>query len=245
MGCPACDQKTIIGFGVNHLADDFDSAIERVEMIGETQLYKCKLCQSTFFILGDFYYKLFDDQMETLRQFSASDLALTTKQATVLDAIGLTKVSPNSLLAPAKVIDQYGEIFEFAIIQVSNNPPIGYKARSYAKIIFIDDIESIEPSEFAISKVGRDKVMNAKEARMGFYPTLFVAKSGKKVVVNGQSFFFRNESIKGSDLLPIGEYWNHQNRYTYEGEGGIKNKVLVVAKPSARQGSKSMIESIR
>ena len=156
------------------------------------------------------------------------DLILSQENKSELEKIGLTKDWNMDKQAPAKVMLKSGDFFDFATIQISNHPPIGYHVDHFTKIIFIDKVKSIQRSEFELSKIVREKTREAEEKRMGFYPTVLKTSSGKKIIVNGQPLFFKNSKIKGTDLVLANEAWNHEESYIYEKK--IEKQVLIIAK---------------
>ncbi|MHB0756877.1 hypothetical protein [Polaribacter sp. M15] len=228
IGCPVCHETNTIGFGTDYLESKFDSRIEQTEKIGNTQTYKCSICGSDFYKEGEMFQKFANGQMDTLKEFVMVDLQLNDKLKTELDEIGLTDDWNMNKIAPAKVKLKNGQSYDFATIRVSNNPPIGYYIDHFSKVIFINKVDSIEPSEFGISQEIREKAKNAEEMRMGFYPVPLKTSNGTKVVINGQVMFFKNGEIKGSDLKLENELWNHKIKYVYEDK--IENQVLIVAK---------------
>jgi hypothetical protein len=228
IGCPVCHETNTIGFGTDYLESKFDSRIEQTEKIGNIQIYRCSICKSDFYKEAEMFQKFTNGQIDTLREFVTLDLQLDDKLKAELDAIGLSDDWNMNRTAPAKVKLKNGESFDFATIRVSNNPPIGYYVDHFSKVIFIDKVETIEPSEFGISQSIREKAKNAEEMRMGFYPVPLKTTNGKKVVINGQVLFFKNGEIKGSDLILENEFWNHKLKYIYEDK--IENQVLIVAK---------------
>jgi hypothetical protein len=228
VGCPVCHESNMIGFGADYLESKYDSRIEQTDKIGNIQIYKCMLCQTDFYREGNMYQRFANGQINTLREFVNLDLQLDEKQKNALDKIGLTTDWNMNRQAPVKIRLKNGEILDFVTIQVTPNPPIGYFYNNFTKIIFIDYVDSIERSEYAISKEIREMTKGAEERRMGFYPTVLKTNNGENVVINGQALFFKNGDIKGRDLLITNENWNHLEKYIYEKK--IENQILVIAK---------------
>jgi hypothetical protein len=228
VGCPVCFESSTVGFGTDYLESKFDSRIEQTDKIGNILIYKCMLCQSEFYKEDEMFQRFAKGQINTLKEFFNLALELNEEQKEALEEVGLTDDWKMNKQAPVKIILKNGEIFDFVTIQVSSNPPIGYFYDHFEKIIYINNIESIENSEFGISKEIRERTKDAEEMRMGFYPTVLKSRSGDKVVVNGQALFFKNGDIKGSDLVLANESWNHKEKYIYEDK--IENQILVIAK---------------
>ena len=228
IGCPACHEKNTIGFGTDYLESKFDSRIELEEKIGNTQTYKCSICKSDFYKEGEMFQKFANGQIRTLKEFNSLNLELSDKLKVELNSIGLSDDWNMNKIAPAKVRLKNGETYNFATIRISKNPPIGYYFDHFKEVIFIDKVESIEKSEFGLSIEIREKAKNAEERRMGFYPTVLETNNGKKIVINGQSLFFRNGKIKGADLKLENESWDHRAKYVYEDK--IDEQVIIISK---------------
>ena len=228
VGCPVCHEKNTVGFGADYLESKFDSRISDSEKIGNIQTYQCLICKSTFYKEGEMFQRFAEGQIKTLKEFSKKKLILSKKQKSELDLIGLTSDWSGNMLSPAKVTLKNGEKLDFVTVRVSQQPPIGYYFDHFERLIFIDEVESIEPSHYGISKKIREKAKDAEEMRMGFYPVTLKHSNGKKVVLNGQALFFKNGQISGSDLNLDNENWNHREKHIYEDK--INNQVLIVAK---------------
>jgi len=103
------------------------------------------------------FQRFANGQIETLKAFSKKDLALTEKLKSELDIIGLTSDWSMNMLAPAKVTLNNAETLDFATVRDSKQSPIGYYVDHFKRLIFIDEIEKIEPSQYGISKEIREK----------------------------------------------------------------------------------------
>jgi len=228
IGCPACYEEKIISFGIDLLETKYDSKIELYERIGDIQIFKCSKCNSEFYKENQTFQKILKGQIDFLKVYFKNEQKISSELKSQIDLIGETKDWNMNNLIPAKIELKNGEIYDFATIRISNNPPIGYYFEHFEKIIFIDEIKSINSSEFGISREIREKAENAEEMRMGFYPIVLTTKNGVKIVINGQALFFKNGEIKGSDLLLSDDTWNHKEKYIYENK--IDNQVLVIAK---------------
>jgi len=228
IGCPACYDKKIIGFGIDLLKTKFDSKIELYDKIGDIQIFKCSKCNSEFYKENQTFQKILKGQIDFLKEYFKNEQKISSELKSQIDLIGETKDWNMNNLVPAKIELKNGEIYDFVTIRISNKPPIGYYFEHFEKIIFIDEIKSINSSEFGISQEIRAKAKNAEEMRMGFYPTVLKTKNGTKVVINGQALFFKNGEIKGSDLTLSNEFWDDKEKYIYENK--IEKQVLVIAK---------------
>ena len=106
-------------------------------------------------------------------------------------------------------------------------------------IFFIDEVKSINQSEFALSKDVRSACRSAEESQMGFYPTVVKNNFYFEAVLIGFSLFFDYNGIKGSDLELANKKWNDANKNIFDLSKESKTLVLV-----KEQLSKSQDQSI-
>jgi hypothetical protein len=227
-GCPVCYDKTISGFGKGALEADHNSKLDNVEEIENIQIYKCSKCQTFFYTEGVIYNTISLDKIQSLKKFAKWEMLLDKDTVAKLEQIGITQCWSLYKEVPAKIEHINGETYDFATFIISDTTPSGLNLEIYDKIIFIDEVKSIEPSKYSLSKEIRNKTEEAEEMGMGFYPTVLKTKNNEKIVINGRPLFFKNEHIVGSELTLANEDWNHNKEYIYENE--INNQVLIIVK---------------
>jgi hypothetical protein len=106
---------------------------------------------------------------------------------------------------PCKVtlIDQ--RVIDFAIVRLQKDPPFLYSFDHKKDYITVDKVSKIEESEYALPAELRLKTGRAMEVRMGFSPSRVLGPDQKQYVLNGVTNFFRQGSIKGSQLMKVPE----------------------------------------
>ena len=229
IGCPNCYKKEIVSFGKDLLDNKFISEIYLESKISSIDIFKCKKCETNFHISQNMYEKILPGQIEILKNWNEKSLVCPENLKNEIEKIGFSEDWNLGKVLPSKIELKNGEKYEKTIIKFTSIPPIGYFNNEFKNIFFIDDVESIEKSEFGLSKEIRIESLNAEERRMGFNPTVLRNKNDIKVVINGISLFFNSENIKGSELELANETWDHKKKYIYDNYNQ-KEITLVIAK---------------
>lgn len=228
-GCPACNKEKIFAFSEELIGTRYKANVEKVETIGTTDLYKCSGCNTDYFKEKNMYNKLTKNSKELLVEFYNRHLVLNEKLRKQINQIGITDDWNSDKLIPAKIELNNGMIHDFARIRISKNPPMGYYFDLFETVIYIDEVKSINKSEFSLSKEVRDKSKNAEELRMSFYPTVLQTADKRKIVINSLTLFFDFQNIKGSELSLANEFWDFKNdNYIYATE--TLKEILVIVK---------------
>ncbi len=228
-GCPACNKEKTFAFSEDLIGTRYKANIEKVDAIGTTNLYRCSDCNTDYFKEKHMYNKLTKNSKELLVKFYKRDLVLNKKLKEQIDQIGITKDWNSDKLIPAKIELNNGMVHDFARIRISKNPPMGYYYDLFETVIYIDEVKSINDSEFSLSKEIRDKSKNAEELRMSFYPTVLKTVDNIKVVINSLTLFFDSQNIKGTELSLANELWDFKyDKYIYATE--TNTEVLVIIK---------------
>lgn len=234
-GCPACKEKNIISFGDDFLKSKFNSTIELTSEFPEIGIYQCSKCQTKYFQTDSmfqsdkFYNRIFDGQLELLQRWTDSDLTINSDFQNTLDQIGTSQNWNSEKVIPCSVQFKDGTSTDFAILKISNDPPLGADYDFYKSVHFIDEVEQVKPSEFALSMEIRKATETAEERRMGFYPTVTTTGNLKKVVLNGFEVLFAQDGIKGSDLTLSNVQWDHRDKsYLYSNHE--LERTLIIAK---------------
>ena len=227
-GCPVCFENNTIGFGTDYLESKFISRIEKEQEIGGIEIFKCQKCSTQFYKEGNMFNKIMDGQIDTLKRWTNKTLKTDDSLKKKIDEIGFSENWDGSKVAPAKILLNNGKEFDFATIRITKTPPIGAFFDNFENLFFIDEVESIDKSQFGLSSEIRNEANKAEERRMGFYPTVLKTNDGKRIVVNGTSLFFNSNGIKGEQLILAKEDWDHRAKYIYEDK--IENQTLIVGK---------------
>lgn len=228
VGCPVCYDDRTISFGMDYLESNFESDIRWDKEIGGVRICRCLKCANPYFIEDNVYNKILPGQLTMLQEWSDKDLITPNPIKAQLELIGITDNWNKSKVVPCKIVHKNGKTLDFTTVQFSLQPPLGHYYSNYKDIFLIDDLLSIEKSDFALSKEIREAAFKAEERRMGFYPTVLKDKYGQKIAVNGPSLFFDANNVKGSELTLANEQWNHKEKYFYEEK--VENNALIIAK---------------
>ncbi len=217
----------MISFGLDYLESKFESTIIFDNNLGGVALYKCEKCKTIFFLRENMYERIFAGQIELLKKWSEKHFETPSNLKVIFDVIGLSQNWDSSYVLPCKVELNNGKEFDFATVRFSNEPTLGSYYHDFENIFFIDEIKSIEQSDYALSKDIRLACMTAEEKRMGIYPTVVKNKENIEAIINGISLFFNSNDIKGSDLELANKEWDHKDNYIYDLSKESKTLVIV------------------
>lgn len=227
VGCPNCYEENIISFGLDYLESKFESAIIFDNNVGGIALYKCEKCRTHFFLSENMYERIFSGQIELLKKWSEKQLGISSNLKSKIDIIGFSQNWDSSYVLPCKVELKNRKEFDFTTVRFSNQPTLGSYYHNFENIFFVDEIKSIDQSDYALSKDIRLACVTAEEKRMGFYPTVVKNKENIEAVVNGISLFFKSNDVKGSDLELANKEWNYKDNYIYDLSKEPKTLVIV------------------
>lgn len=226
-GCPNCYEKDIISFGADYFASKIISLVKMVDEIGGVKIYQCEKCKTSFFRNENMYERIIDGQIKLLKKWSEKNLICPDNLKNEIGKIGLSSDWNLNKIAPCKIELHSGEKFDFTILRLSKQPPLGYYFSTFKNIFFIDEVKNIFESDYGLSAEIRTEAEKSEEMRMGFYPTVLKDKDGKKVVLNGTSIFFNSSNIKGSELKLANERWNHKEKYIYDLDNKDEKTILI------------------
>lgn len=230
-GCPACDGPTI-SFGIDYLNADFNSAVVLTNAYPEIGIYQCTKCLTQFTKPDDdaypHYLSIYEGQLALLSHWLSRNLEVKGSWLPLLKSIGGTGLGKERQVFPCRAIFRDGSETDFGILQVDNQPPLGYDYTLYHSVRFVDEVVKLESSPYALSAAVRLATLSAREARMGFYPSVARTSGGKKVVFNGFEMFCHEENVKGSDLSPTNEHWHPASGYLYASRS--TDRTLIIAR---------------
>jgi hypothetical protein len=130
------------------------------------------------------------------------------KQLERLIRIGGLPSSPYSTDAPsiefpAAIKTKSGELIDLCLIHFSKAPPV---QRHFKRILLLDEIEEIMPSELALPHELRLASTLAEEIRMSFYPFMVRTNTGRLITYNGITQFASTGDIKGNEIVEEVEF---------------------------------------
>lgn len=143
------------------------------------------------------------DQLHLFHKWDKDPLLPTEKEFDILKQIGglpSTKYSlyPDNLQFPARVTTRTGQQVDLCLFHFSKAPPF----QSYfKKVLLLNDILDIKPSEFALPYDLRLASTKAAEIRMSFSPFMVKTNLGKLLTYNGITQFASTGDIKGSEII--------------------------------------------
>jgi len=106
-------------------------------------------------------------------------------------------LSPDFIQFPCKVKTANAEIIDLCLLHFSAAPP--YQTY-FRRILLLDEIIEIEPSELTLAFELRMESMLVDEIRMSFYPFMVKTISGELLLYDGTTQFVSKGEVKGSDI---------------------------------------------
>ncbi len=147
-------------------------------------------------------------QLELFFKWDNETLLLSDKQFEILSEIGGVPTSqyslyPDNIEFPALVTTASGQQIDLCLLHFSKSPPF---QRHFKKVILLNDIVDIRPSELALTHDLRLSSMLADEMRMGFWPFMVRTNSRKIITYNGVTQFASTGELKGKDIISQVEF---------------------------------------
>jgi hypothetical protein len=193
-GCPHCAGKQEIVFVWSRSL--FKQSIQKIQEIRYSEfIYQCTECDTHWLLQGDYMRKIID--LALVKRWDEKFHQCPESFLEVLLQIGKT----NFLTFPFAGKLKTGEFLAACELHFIEEAPVWLD--DSRKIIFIDDFESIQHSEFALPQKIREKTAEAWEIRMGFAPTAVKATNGTTYLLHGIKNFFCQDNLKGSELQNI------------------------------------------
>jgi hypothetical protein len=162
-------------------------------------------------------------ELAGVEKWNAAKLTPTKEQLKVLKEIGATPPDAytngsDTISFPCKCILKNKKELDYCYVYFRMQPPLKsnlYGAKSY---YLLNEVETILPSEFALSKEVRYATTRANELQMSFAPTVVLGPDKKKYYFNWTNEFIAFKDWVGSDIkLPKDYSYN----YKKPPEGGI------------------------
>jgi hypothetical protein len=95
---------------------------------------------------------------------------------------------------------------------------------------FIEDVDEICKSNYAISKEIRTSSINAGEVMKNYFPTILEGQKNEKVLLEGLTLFFTSKNTVGSDLKLSEQKWNESTDYFQDFRTGSEAVLLIRTK---------------
>jgi hypothetical protein len=198
----------IVGFSLPHyLGQDpatepaaiIAQSLEQVGALRHGSLYRCRHCGRPWLEVGDgFCAAMSKRDVPVVIRWDDHSLA-PDAHLSALAAIGATRGHSfiEALEVPA-MVRVGSKWLDPCRVRLQNAPPL---TAGHPSVIFIDEVERIEPTEFALPLELRENSHNVPERNMGFAP--FDVYWGQlEIKLNGIQDLWGEAGMMGSDLAP-------------------------------------------
>lgn len=190
--------------GIKELAG-YASGLNIVRKLKFGEHYSCIQCNTNWFLNENNVLMeiIPSSRMDLVEEWNGRELVPSKQIVAELKRIGATPPDVHGNMAefvqvPCKCLTKDGRVIDFCVVTFQMKPPID---DHYENVIFIDEVADVSESEYALSPKVRKASSDAREARMGFAPTLVQSKRGKRFVLNWTTNFFEMSGIKGKDIV--------------------------------------------
>ncbi|HOY47912.1 MAG TPA: hypothetical protein PL185_04400 [Flavobacteriales bacterium] len=182
-----------------------------------TVIYSCTCCKTSFYTVVSHWTKVTDSQKELLKRWGTTSTEIPQEIAAELAKIGFSNWGNDDEILPCKIFTRTSEEIDFVTVQYCDDFPrilcFG-DMFVYQKYFFIEDIQRIEASTFAVSKSIRDESVSIKEeVEKNFYPTIVANPAGKEFLFEGMTLFMNHPDAKGSELHLSENKWQKRKQY--------------------------------
>jgi hypothetical protein len=218
-GCPSCDGTEYVSFswaaavegaggavgGAAQRIGRYPQHLQRESGLKFGSLYACPTCGEKWYLdrLEEWMSVIPRDRLPLLQEWNGRDLILPAELLAVAQEIGATPPDiygngSEYVQVPCDVTTKAGERITMALLSFQGSPPIEQSSHT---IRFADEIASLRPSEFALTREVRLATSQATEQLNGFAPTHVKAPDGRFFVLNWTVDLFFEGGVKGSDLV--------------------------------------------
>jgi hypothetical protein len=209
--CKVCDDPPHISFNwqfaqknENHALHALSDQLKQVKSLKFGELYACQLCGANW-VLDEKHYMMSrvpNDRRDILNEWNENHFPIGQEHLRILDTIGGTTLNywggyDGVIAIPCAIIMRSGEHIDPAVIWITKRSPID---RFPNRFMFYRDVDSIEPSRFALPLDVRCATALAGEVCMGFAPTRVVATNGTPFVLHWATSLFNQDGITGSEI---------------------------------------------
>ncbi|MFM2286373.1 MAG: hypothetical protein RLZZ543_1870, partial [Bacteroidota bacterium] len=243
IGCPFCIEKDAVELNLSEdelqayplpkliTGNPKKTRIKVSLNIDWTIVYSCTCCHTSFYCVVSHWTKVTEAQKELLKRWGTTVTEIPQEIAAELEQIGFSKWSDDEIL-PCKITTKQGEEIDFVTVQYCAEFPkilcFG-EMFVYQRYFFLEDIQHIKASDFAVSRTIRDESLSVKEeVEKNFYPTIVANPAGKEFLFEGMTLFMNHPEARGSELQLSENKW--QKRKEYINDYTAQRKHLVILK---------------
>lgn len=228
MPCSHCKQSD--SFWAWKAKDPFILAFKKVREIKFGSVVSCPDCETlytkTVYPLDTKCVqmnKILKSDLKALDRWNAEKLIPTKDQLKVLEEIGATPPDAytngsESITFPCKCILKNKKELDFCVLQFRMQPPLKSNVYGATEYYLLSEVETILPSEYALSKEVRYATTRAYELRMSFAPTVVIGPDKKRYYFNWTNDFIDHKDWKGKDIKLPKDYSFNEKKPP---EGGI------------------------
>lgn len=226
--CKHCEDSS--AFWLWKAKDKFIAAFKEVKEIKFGSLVSCPECGSlytkTAYPIGRGMIqlnKVSKSELAAVEKWNEAKLIPTKEQLDVLKEIGATPPDvytngTDTISFPCKVILKNKKELDYCYLYFRMQPPLESNLYGAKKYFLLNEVETILPSDFALTKEVRFATTRADELRMSFAPTVVIGPDKKKYYFNWTNEFIDFKGWLGKDIKLPKDYSYNNKKLP---EGGI------------------------
>ena len=181
------------------------------------RVYECTNCNTFILVNGRDFIRV-NEKINIIKHWYKGysnireDFKITTEE------IGFSRIGESSeAILPCKIRIGKKEQ-DFVTLVASKYFPILQTLYFNMRIepsnyFFVDNIDELCKSDYAISKEIRNAAIKAKKARKNFFPTILEGPKNQEVLIEGLTLFFNSQNIIGSNLRVSKLSWTEETDY--------------------------------
>jgi len=228
IGCPFCIEKDAVEL---YLSEEERQAYPLPKVFTEnkkktrikvslnidwTIVYSCTCCHTSFYTVVSHWTKVTEAQKELLKRWGTTSSEIPQEIAAEFEKIGFSNWGNDAIL-PCKITTKQGEEIDFVTVQYCDEFPkiLAFGDMFvYQSYFFIEDIQRIDASTFAVSKAIRDESLSInEEVEKNFFPTIVANPAGKEFLFEGMTLFMNHPDAKGCELHLSENKWQKRKQY--------------------------------
>ncbi len=142
--------------------------------------------------------RIHDNLLPLAHYWNQTPLTLNSSLLSALAKIGGVEGYKDCIAIPCAVENVSGEYHDKSLVLISKQPP--YSWYEPPIVHWADELLTINPSPFSLSRNVRKASSQQREISMGFAPVGVVDKKGTEYTLPCESHFFNSNGIKGEEI---------------------------------------------